>query len=84
MREMIDEVFVLLGDYIAIGHAKDLDHDGEAGHKAAGEGLLDYDQYMSWLDTTKPDVPLILHGLTEAQVDGCVAFLRDKMAALNQ
>jgi len=84
MREMIDEAFVLLGDYIAIGHAKDLDHDGEAGHKAAGEGLLDYDQYMSWLDTIKPNVPLILHGLTEAQVDGCVAFLRDKMAALNQ
>ena len=46
----------------------------------------DYDlhTFMSWLDTTKPDVPLILHGLTEAQVDGCVAFLRDKMAALNQ
>ena len=84
MRGMIDEAFVLLGDYIAIAHAKDLDRDGEAGHKAAGEGLLDYDQYLSWLDTIGFDAPLILHGLSEAQVDGCVAFLRDKMALLNQ
>jgi sugar phosphate isomerase/epimerase len=80
MKEMIDEAFDLLGDDIAVGHAKDLDHDGEAGHKAAGKGLLDYDQYLSLLSALERDVPLILHGLSEAEVDGCVAFLREKMA----
>ena len=79
MKDMIDEAFALLGEDIAIGHAKDLDHDGEAGHKAAGKGLLDYDQYLSLLCAVGHDVPLILHGLSEAEVDGCVAFLREKM-----
>lgn len=83
MREILDEAFVLLGEHIAIAHAKDLDHDGEAGHKAAGKGLLDYDQYLSLLNNIGFDVPLILHGLSETQVGECVAFLRGKMAAIN-
>ncbi|MBD3181658.1 TIM barrel protein [Candidatus Poribacteria bacterium] len=76
MNEMIDEAFVLLGDYIALAHAKDLDHDGEAGHLAAGKGLLDYKQYLSWLKNYDPDLPLILHGLSEDEVDDCVDFLK--------
>ena len=76
MREIIDEAFELLGGDIAIGHAKDLDRDGAAGHIAAGKGLLDYHQYVSLLDKVGFDVPLVLHGLSEAEVDGCVAFLR--------
>ncbi len=80
MREILDEAFALLGDDIAIAHAKDLDHDGEAGHKAAGKGLLDYDHYLELLGAVDPDAPLILHGLGEDQVDECVAFLNRKMA----
>ena len=76
MREIIDEAFELLGEDIAIGHAKDLDRDGAAGHIAAGKGLLDYRQYISLLNKADFDVPLILHGLSEAEVDGCVNFLR--------
>lgn len=79
MREIVDEAFVLLGDFIAIGHAKDLDHDGEAGHLAAGKGLLDYAQYLSWISKLDFSVPLILHGLSETEVDECVAFLQGKM-----
>ena len=79
---IIDEAFDLLGDDIILAHAKDLDRDGEAGHKAAGTGLLDYDQYLSLLNAVGFDVPLILHGLSEAQVDECVAFLRGKIAAI--
>ena len=79
MREIIDEAFQLLGKDIAIGHAKDLDHDGDAGHIAAGKGLLNYDQYLSLMSKVGFDVPLILHGLSEAEVDGCVAFLRSTM-----
>ena len=83
MREILDEAFNLLGEHIAIAHAKDLDRDGEAGHKAAGKGLLDYDQYLSLLNTVGFDVPLILHGLSEGEVDECTTFLRGKMAQVD-
>lgn len=83
MREILDEAFALLGEHIAFAHAKDLDRDGEAGHLAAGKGLLDYDQYLSLLNDVDPDIPIVLHGLSEAEVDGCVAFLREKIEAIN-
>ena len=83
MREILDEAFALLGEHIAFAHAKDLDRDGEAGHLAAGKGLLDYDQYLSLLNDVDSDVPIILHGLSEAEVDGCVAFLRGKMETID-
>ena len=59
---------------------KDLSRDGDAGHEAAGHGKLDYDRYLSPLHACGFRGPLLLHGLTEAQVPGCVAFLRDKLA----
>jgi sugar phosphate isomerase/epimerase len=79
MREILDEAFDLLGKEIVIAHAKDLDHDGEAGHEAAGKGLLDYDAYLSLLHAAGFDGPLILHGLGEFQVEECVTFLRQKL-----
>ena len=83
MRDILDEAFALLGKDIVIAHAKDLDHDGEAGHLAAGKGLLDYSHYLSLLNTLEFDVPLILHGLSETQVPECINFLRKKIEALN-
>ena len=82
MREMLDEAFALVGKDIVMAHAKDLDHDGDAGHKAAGQGKLDYDRYSSLLHTYGFRGPLLLHGLSEAQVPGCVAFLRERLARL--
>lgn len=80
MREVLDEAFALVGKDIVLAHAKDLDHDGDAGHKAAGQGLLDYDRYMGLLRKHRFTGPLLLHGLSAEQVPGCVAFLRAKMA----
>jgi sugar phosphate isomerase/epimerase len=82
MKEILDETFSLLGKDIVLAHAKDLDHDGDAGHKAAGQGKLDYDRYLALLRDCGFRGPLLLHGLSEAQVPGCVAFLRDTMARL--
>jgi sugar phosphate isomerase/epimerase len=79
MKEIVEEAFSLLGKDIALAHAKDLDHDGDAGHKAAGEGLLDYDLYLRLLRAHRFTGPLLLHGLSRAQVPGCVAFLRAKI-----
>ncbi len=79
MTEILEEAFALVGKDIALAHAKDLDRDGDAGHKAAGEGLLDYDLYVRLLRAYRYQGPLLLHGLSRAQVPGCVAFLRRKL-----
>jgi sugar phosphate isomerase/epimerase len=78
MHEILGHAFDLLGDDIVIAHAKDLSRDGEAGHEAAGTGLLDYDRYLALLRAVGFNGPLILHALAEDQVDGCVAFLGGK------
>lgn len=80
MSEILDEAFALVGKDIVMAHAKDLDHDGDAGHKAAGEGKLDYTRYLSLLHKYGFTGPIFLHGLSEAQVPGCVAFLHQKLA----
>ncbi|HEX6289600.1 MAG TPA: sugar phosphate isomerase/epimerase family protein [Herpetosiphonaceae bacterium] len=75
MREILDTAFALLGDDIVLAHAKDLSHDGDAGHEAAGTGLLDYDHYLALLRGVGFRGPVILHALAEDQVAQCVAFL---------
>ncbi|MBW3622576.1 MAG: sugar phosphate isomerase/epimerase [Armatimonadetes bacterium] len=80
MREILDEAFDLLGSDIALAHAKDVDRDGEAGHLAAGTGLLDYDAYVAGLQRVGYAGPVILHSLTEKQVPSCVAFLSEKLS----
>lgn len=82
MAAILDEAFALLGDDIVLAHAKDLDHDGEAGHLPAGTGLLDYDHYLRLLKTCGYDGALILHSLEERQIPASVAFLRTRLAAL--
>ena len=84
MREILDEAFELLGQDIVLAHAKDLSHDGEAGHEAAGKGVLDYDYYLSLLDAAGFDGSLILHGLAETQVAESVSFLRRKLERVHQ
>jgi sugar phosphate isomerase/epimerase len=80
MKEILDEAFALVGKDIVLAHAKDLDHDGDAGHKPAGHGVLDYGRYVSLLRAYHFKGPLLLHGLTAAQVPGYMAFLRAKLA----
>lgn len=77
MSQMLDEAFDLLGEYIIIAHAKDRGADDT--FRAAGEGILDYDQYVRLLRAAAFDGPLILHGLTEEQIDAALQFLRDKL-----
>jgi len=81
MQEMLDEAFEVIGKDIVLAHAKDLDRDGEAGHLPAGHGVLDYPRYLALLRRHAPQAPLLLHGLTPAQVPGCLAFLRGKLSA---
>ena len=75
MHEILDEAFDLLGDDIAMAHAKDLERDGEAGHVAAGTGLLDYDHYLGLLAGIGFEGALIAHSLREDQVVESREFL---------
>lgn len=77
MSQVLDEAFDLLGEYIVIAHAKDRGADDT--FRAAGEGILDYDQYVRLLRAASFNGPLILHGLTEGQIDTALQFLRDKL-----
>ena len=83
MEEILREAFDLLGCDLILAHAKDLDRDGEAGNKAAGTGLLNYDLYLLLLQKVNYTGPLILHGLEESQVSACVNFLRQKLGDRN-
>ncbi len=77
MHYIIDETFELLGKYVVLAHAKDIGPDNT--FLAAGSGILDYDYYLHLLQVATPKVPLIIHGLREAQVDEAVRFLREKL-----
>jgi sugar phosphate isomerase/epimerase len=76
MPEMLDEAFALLGSLIGLAHAKDLDHDGDAGHLPAGQGVLDYSRYLRLLHDSGFDGGLILHGLSERDVPASSAAVR--------
>ena len=76
MREILQESIELLAADIVLAHAKDLDHDGDAGHLAVGHGLLDYDWYLAQLKRVGYGGAIIMHGLSEEQVPGCVRFMR--------
>jgi len=80
MTAILTEAFDLLGNDIALAHAKDLTEDGHAGNAAAGTGLLDYDLYVRLLQESGYKGALVLHGLSEAQTPGCIAFLRTRLA----
>ena len=77
MHHVLDEAFELLGEDIVLAHAKDVGPDNT--FRAAGSGFLDYDYYLHHLDAATVEVPLIIHGLSEAQVDVAIQFLLDRL-----
>jgi len=81
MDRMLADAFDLLGRDIALAHAKDLDHDGEAGRRPAGRGVLDYPRYLTWLQRSGFTGAVVLHGLEEDEVPSCVSFVRDAAPA---
>jgi sugar phosphate isomerase/epimerase len=78
--DTLNAAFDLLGDDVVLAHAKDVKADGAI--VAAGKGALDYDLYISLLRFAPRDVPLIMHGLTEAEVPACLAFIQNVLARI--
>ncbi|WP_375426138.1 sugar phosphate isomerase/epimerase family protein [uncultured Friedmanniella sp.] len=68
--EHLRDAFALLGPDIVLAHAKDLDHDGDAGGRAAGCGLLDYRLFLAELAGCGFDGAVVLHQLSELHLAG--------------
>jgi sugar phosphate isomerase/epimerase len=81
MDEVLGEAFDLLGGDLALAHAKELAADGHAGGLALGTGTLDWDRYLSLLQTAGFTGPLIMHGFEERDAAASVKFLRGKLAS---
>jgi sugar phosphate isomerase/epimerase len=67
----------MLGDRIAMAHAKDRAANGA--FVAAGTGVLDYPHYIACLRKSGFDGALITHGLSATEAPDVAAFLRDQL-----
>jgi sugar phosphate isomerase/epimerase len=63
---------------VILVHAKDIAGPGRDS-QAAGRGLLDWSTYLGLLQKYKCEAPVILHGLSEAEVTGSVSFVREAL-----
>ncbi len=70
LDDTLPDAFELLGDDLVLAHAKDI-----------RRGHVDYEEYIALLSRAGGDTPLIMHGLSEAEVAGSVAYLRAAVRA---
>jgi sugar phosphate isomerase/epimerase len=75
---VLAEAFDLLGDHLAVAHAKDLGADGEP--CAAGKGIVPWNHYVALLREAGFTGPLILHGLGEDEVSEAMKFLQGRLS----
>jgi sugar phosphate isomerase/epimerase len=84
MQDHLRESFQLVGQDIVLAHAKDLDHDGDAGGRAAGQGKLDYSYYLAELRASGFEGAVVLHQLKELapdRFDTAFQYVRDHAPA---
>ena len=84
MADHLRESFALVRKDVVLAHAKDLDHDGDAGGRAAGQGKLDYSLYLSELQSSGFDGAIVLHQLKELapdRLDTAFQYVRDHAPA---
>lgn len=80
-RRLVEEAVGLLGDRIAMAHAKDRSPDG--GFATAGKGVVDFPHFVGRLRAAGFDGPLVTHGLSAAEAPGVASFLRGLLAGAN-
>lgn len=73
-HKIVAEAIDLLGEHIAMAHAKDRDVSGK--FVAAGRGVIDFRHFVSCLRTAGFDGPLVTHGLDETDAFPVATFLR--------
>lgn len=78
-RRLVEEAIGLLGDRIAMAHAKDRAADG--GFATAGKGVIDFGHFLSRLKVAGFDGPLVTHGLAAGEAAGVAEWLRHLLRA---
>ncbi len=78
-REIMRRSFNLLGDRMAVVHAKDFRIAGEDLVACApGDGVLDYPFLLSWLAGHKPGIAVLLEGVPAGQSAACRRFIQNQ------
>ncbi len=77
-RAVVAEAVDLLGDRVAMAHAKDRLANGE--FAAAGTGVIDFHHFVGCLRAIEFDGPLVTHGLAAAEAPSVCEFLTRTLA----
>ena len=80
MDKIMTEAIELLAEDIVLVHAKDVTTENQAGDCCAGKGRLDYGLYMRLLREINYEGAILLHSLSEAEVDGCIKHVTGHMS----
>lgn len=73
-RDLISGAVDLLGDHLAMAHAKDRLPDGD--FATAGQGVIDFGHYFRKLAQAGFAGPVVTHGLSSTEAAGVSTFLR--------
>lgn len=74
---VIDEAFDLLGDAVALAHAKDRDQSGKV--VPAGQGIVDWPRFLKGLAAAGFVGDLVAHGITPVEAPQVAAFLAGEL-----
>jgi sugar phosphate isomerase/epimerase len=81
VRKTIKNAFDLLGNDIILAHGKDILASPKISFTAPGKGIVDFDYFLQLLEQYRFKGGMLLHGIKlEADIPGCVAFIREKIA----
>ena len=79
-RRVIDHALDLLGDHLALAHAKDRHADGTVA--PAGRGTVDWARFLSGLSATGFGGALVAHGMAADDAPAVARFLADQLERL--
>ncbi|MEZ2218385.1 sugar phosphate isomerase/epimerase family protein [Rhizobium sp. RCC_161_2] len=74
-RDIVERAVETAAGHIAMAHAKDRYADGR--FATAGQGIVDFPDFIARLKAVSFDGPLVTHGLSAAEAPAVAAFLRD-------
>ena len=73
-RVIVEEAVETAAGHIALAHAKDRHADGR--FATAGQGVVDFPDFIARLRAVGFDGPLVTHGLSASEAPGVAAFLK--------
>jgi sugar phosphate isomerase/epimerase len=84
---LVNQLFNVLGPYVAAAHVKDVyvedRHVVHISETIPGDGIFDFDTFFRRFEAALPDGYAFIEHLPEAQVPQAMAFVTQKLKALN-